>query len=123
MKSYIKTFEQFIFETENPVKAPDSKTYVEDVTIESGEVIKATEILGAITASETEEQFKDYFFQTYGQNDFTPEDMSQLVTYFNKYQEEKNQEETDKEQKEKESGGDESGDIGGGDAVAGLDKL
>jgi hypothetical protein len=123
MKSYIKTFEQFIFEAENPVKAPDSKTYVEDVTIESGEVIKAVEILGAITASETEEQFKDYFFQTYGQNDFTPEDMSQLVTYFNKYQEEKNQEETDKEQKEKESEDDGLGDIGGGDLGADISKL
>ncbi len=123
MKSYIKTFEQFIFEAENPVKAPDSKTYVEDVTIESGEVIKATEILGAITASETEEQFKDYFFQTYGQNDFTPEDMSQLTTYFNKYQEEKNKEETEKEQKEKEAEDSSTEDIGGGDAASGLDKL
>ncbi len=123
MKSYIKTFEQFIFEAENPVKAPDSKVYVEDVTIESGKVIKAVEILGAITASETEEQFKDYFFQAYGQNDFTPEDMSQLVTYFNKYQEEKNQEETDKEQKEKEAGEAGAEDIGGGDLGADLGKL
>ncbi len=123
MKSYIKTFEQFIFEAENPVKAPDSKVYVEDVTIESGKVIKAVEILGAMTASETEEQFKDYFFQAYGQNDFTPEDMSQLVTYFNKYQEEKNQEETDKEQKEKEAGEAGAEDIGGGDLGADLGKL
>lgn len=123
MKSYIKTFEQFIFEAENPVKAPDSKVYVEDVTTESGEVIKAVEILGAITASETEEQFKDYFFQAYGQNDFTPEDMSQLVTYFNKYQEEKNQEETDKEQKEKEAEEAGAEDIGGGDLGADLGKL
>lgn len=123
MKSYIKTFEQFIFETENPVKAPDSKTYIEDVTIESGKVINATEILGAITASETENQFKDYFFQTYGQNDFTPEDMSKLVTYFNKYQEEKNQEETDKEQKEKEAGNDPLAGIGGDDTTSAIDKL
>jgi hypothetical protein len=123
MKSYIKTFEQFIFEAENPVKAPDSKTYIEDVTIESGKVIKAVEILGAITASETEEQFKDYFFQAYGQNDFTVEDMSQLVTYFNKYQEEKNQEETDKEEKEKESEDSGLGDIGGEDLGADISKL
>lgn len=123
MKSYIKTFEQFIFEAENPVKAPDSKTYIDDVTIESGKVIKATEILGAITASETEEQFKDYFFHAYGQNDFTPEDMSQLVTYFNKYQEEKNKEQTDKEQKEKEAEDSKSSDIGGGDLDAQLAKM
>jgi hypothetical protein len=123
MKNYIKTFEQFIFEAENPVKAPDSKVYIDDVTIESGKVIKATEILGAITASETEEQFKDYFFQAYGQNDFTQEDMSQLVTYFNKYQEEKNQEETDKEQKEKEADDAKAEDIAGGDLGADLGKL
>lgn len=123
MKSYIKTFEQFIFETENPIKAPDSKIYVEDITIETGDVIKATEILGAITASATEEQFKDYFFQAYGQNGFTTQDMDKLITYFNQYQEEKNQEETDKEEKEKKEAESGAGDIGGGDMGGAIDKL
>lgn len=123
MKTYIKTFEQFIFESDAPVKAPDSKVFIDDITIKSGKTIKAAEILGVITASETEEQFKTYFFDAYGQNGFTPEDMSGLSTYFNKYKEEQNQEETDKEQaeKEKEEGG--LGDIGGGDAEADLGKL
>lgn len=123
MKTYIKTFEQFIFENDNSVKAPDSKVFIDDVTIDSGETIKAAEILGAITSSETEEEFKSYFFDTYGENAFTIEDMSNLLTYFNKYQEEKNQEETDKEQKEKESEDGGLGDIGGGDVSADLDKL
>ena len=122
MKKF-KTFEQFIFENDNSVKAPDSKVFIDDVTIDSGETIKAAEILGAITSSETEEEFKSYFFDTYGENAFTIEDMSNLLTYFNKYQEEKNQEETDKEQKEKESEDGGLGDIGGGDASADLDKL
>jgi hypothetical protein len=123
MKTYIKTFEQFIFENDNSVKAPDSKVFIDDVTIESGETIKAAEILGAITSSETEEEFKSYFFETYGQNAFTVEDMGKLLTYFNKYQEEKNQEETDKEEAEKSKEGGETADIGGGDAEADLGKL
>lgn len=123
MKTYIKTFEQFIFENDNSLKAPDSKVFVNDITIDSGETIKAAEILGTITASETEEEFKSYFYETYGQNAFTIEDMSKLVTYFNKYQEEKNQEETDKEQKEKEKEEGGLGDLGGGDAGADLSKL
>lgn len=101
MAKYVKTFEQFIFEND-AVKAPDSKEYIDDVIIKSGKTVKAAEILGAITASETEEEFKSYFFEQYGNDAFTVEDMSKLLTYFNKYQEEKNAKETEEEEKEKE---------------------
>jgi hypothetical protein len=110
MKQYLKTFEQFINEADQPIKAPDSKVYIDDVILSNGKTIKAAEILGAIKSSETEDKFRSYFHEAYGETAFAPEDMSNLVTYFNKYKEEENQEETDKEQKEKESGSEETGD-------------
>jgi len=110
MKKYLKTFEQFINEADQPIKAPDSKVFIDDVILSSGKTIKSAEILGAISASETEDKFKSYFFETYGETAFAPEDMSMLLTYYNKYKEEENQEQTDKEQKEKESGSDATGD-------------
>lgn len=120
-KKYVKTFEQFFLnEEEDALKAPDSKVYVDDVTIDSGKTIKAAEILGAITASKTEDDFKDYFYQTYGNMAFADGEMSKLVTYYNQYEEERNQEETDKEQKEKEGGNSEQD---GKDPLAGLGGL
>lgn len=120
-KKYVKTFEQFFLnEADAAIKAPDSKVYVDDVTIDSGKNIKAAEILGAITASATEEDFKDYFYQHYGNMSFTEGEMAKLVNYYNQYKEEENQEETDKEQKEKESG---SSEQDGKDVTAGLGGL
>jgi hypothetical protein len=94
---HLKTFEQFIFEAE-AVKAEDSKVYIDDVSVDGADtIIKAAEILGAIEASATEKEFKDYFFDQYGQTLFSIEDMAKLVKYYNDYQEEKNKEEADKE--------------------------
>jgi hypothetical protein len=97
MKKLIKTFEQFIFEAE-AVKAEDSDVYIDDVTANGGDLtIKGVEILGAIKASATEKEFKDYFFQQYGQTTLLPEDMATLCKYYNEYKEEENKEKADSE--------------------------
>ena len=97
MKKLIKTFEQFIFEAE-AVKAEDSDVYIDDVSADGSDiVIKAGEILGAIKASATEKEFKDYFFQQYGQTTLMPEDMATLCKYYNEYKEEENKEKADAE--------------------------
>lgn len=97
MKRLIKTFEQFIFEAES-VKAEDSDVYIDDVSADGSDVvIKAGEILGAIKASATEKEFKDYFFQQYGQTTLMPEDMAKLCKYYNEYKEEENKEKADAE--------------------------
>lgn len=115
---HLKTFEQFIFEAE-AVKAEDSKVYIDDVSVDGADtVIKAAEILGAIEASATEKEFKDYFFDQYGETLFSIEDMSKLLKYYNDYQEEKNKEEADKE-KEGEGGEDAAAE----DPLAGLEDL
>jgi hypothetical protein len=77
----IKTFEEFI--SEDSLKAgEDSKIYVEDQTLDSGATIKSAEILGAITASKTESDFKDYFYNEYGQDAFAEGEMDILAAYY-----------------------------------------
>jgi len=77
----IKTFEEFI--SEDSLKAgEDSKIYVEDQTLDSGATIKSAEILGAITASKTESDFKDYFYNEYGQDAFAEGEMDILTAYY-----------------------------------------
>ena len=77
----IRTFEEFI--SEDALKAgEDSKIYVEDVTLDSGPTIKSAEILGAITASKTEGEFKEYFYSEYGVNAFAEGEMDILVAYY-----------------------------------------
>jgi len=76
-----KTFEEFI--QEDALKAgEDSKIYVEDVKLDSGKTIKSAEILGAITASNTEKEFKDYFYREYGNDAFAEGEMDILAAYF-----------------------------------------
>lgn len=77
----IRTFEEFI--SEDSLKAgEDSKIYVEDVKLDSGKTIKSAEILGAITASATEDEFKDYFYREYGNDAFAEGEMDVLLAYF-----------------------------------------
>jgi hypothetical protein len=77
----ITTFEQFV--SENSLKAgEDSKIYVEDQKLDSGKIIKSAEILGAITACQTENDFKDYFYKEYGNDAFAEGEMDVLTAYF-----------------------------------------
>ena len=87
----------------------DSKVDVDDFTTDGGQKIKATEIVGAMVSHETEEEFKQYFYDEYGMTAFTEADMGTLANYFNEYLEEIKAKETEEEEKEKESeeGGDE----------------
>lgn len=112
-----KTFEEFI--QEDALKAgEDSKIYVEDVKLDSGATIKSAEILGAITASQTEKEFKDYFYREYGNDAFAEGEMDILAAYFlDKSAEDAEAEKEEEADAEKEE---EGGDEGGDDPLAGI---
>jgi hypothetical protein len=103
----IKTFEEFSSELnkksvkEGAIDAgEDSKVVIDDVTLDSGEEIKSTEILGTILSSKTEKEFKEYFYDTYGNGAFTDEDISTLLKFYLEYTEEKNTDEVEAEEEE-----------------------
>lgn len=88
---------------------PESDVKVDDYTTDGGELIKAAEIVGAIVSSETEKEFQDYFYDQYGINAFTENDIANLITSYNEYLEEITAKETEEEEeaKKEEEGGDE----------------
>lgn len=112
-----KTFETFLNSRvdEEALRAgEDSDLYVDDVTLDSGAQIKSAEILGAITSMPTEKEFKQYFYDEYGEGAFAEGEIDQLVKMFNDYQ-------TEKAEKEKEAEKDKEGEGGGEeDPLAGL---
>ncbi len=103
----LKTFEEFV--QEGALKAgEDSKIYVEDVTLDSGSTIKSAEILGAITSSKTEKEFKDYFYNEYGNDAFAEGEMDILLAYYlDKSAEEAEEESEAAKEEEAEDGGEE----------------
>lgn len=103
----IKTFEEFI--QEDALKAgEDSKIYVEDLKLDSGSTIKSAEILGVITASKTESEFKEYFYAEYGVDSFAEGEMDILVAYYlDKSAEDAEEEKEAEKESEEESGGEE----------------
>ena len=85
----------------------ESDIYVEPVKLDSGPEIKSAEILGAITASKTEKEFKDYFFGEYGQDAFAEGEMDILVKYYlDKETEDAEDEKEAEKEEEKEAEGD-----------------
>ena len=109
----IKTFEDFI--TEDALRAgEDSKVIIDDITLDSGPTIKAAEILGAITASMTDEEFSQYFYETYGESAFGEGEIDQLVKIYNDKKTEDL--EAEKEAEEEEGEGEEDSD----DPLAGM---
>ena len=109
----IKTFEDFI--SEEALRAgEDSKVIIDDITLDSGSTVKAAEILGAITASMTDEEFKQYFYDSYGEAAFGEGEIDQLVKIYNDKQAEDL--EAEKEAEKEEEGGAEGGD----DPLAGM---
>ena len=108
-----KTFEEFI--QEDALKAgEDSKIYVEDLTLDSGPVIKSAEILGVITASKTESEFKEYFYKEYGVDSFAEGEMDILVAYYlDKSAEDAEQEKEEEKEAEADAGGGEEDPLAG----------
>lgn len=101
-----KTFEEFI--QEDALKAgEDSKIYVEDLTLDSGPTIKAAEILGVITSSQTENEFKDYFYNEYGNDAFAEGEMDILTAY---YLEKETEDAEEEKEAEAEAGAEEGGE-------------
>lgn len=109
----MKTFEEFTGSLkEDAINAgQDSDVIIDDVTLDSGKEIKSTEILGAILASKSEKEFKEYFYKQYGNGAFTEEDMFTLVKSFNEYAEE--QAEKEKEAEKEAEGGEEEDPLAG----------
>lgn len=101
----IKTFEEFTNSLqEDAIDAgEDSKVVVDDVTLDSGKEIKSTEILGAILSSKSEKEFKEYFYNEYGNTAFTEEDMFTLVKFYSDYQQEVAQKQKDAEKAAKDA--------------------
>ena len=104
---HLKTYSEFAGIEEEAVTGQDSKVTIDDVYVASlDREIKGAEILGAIKAAETEDEFKDYFYSDYGSGSFTTSEISKLLTYYNKYEEEDNAEIAKKEKEEEEASGD-----------------
>lgn len=106
----IKTFEEFTSSRSNKSlkedaidAGADSKVVVDDVTLDSGNEIKSTEILGTILSSKSEKEFKEYFYNEYGNTAFTEEDMFTLVKFYSDYQQEVAQKEKDAEKAAKDA--------------------
>ncbi len=109
----IKTFEEFTGSLqEDAINAgQESDVVIDDVTLDSGKEVKSTEILGAILASKSEKEFKEYFYNEFGNDAFTEEDIFTLVKFFNEYQEE--QAELEKEAEKETEGGKEEDPLAG----------
>jgi hypothetical protein len=102
----LKTFEEFTSGLNNVKEeavspGKDSKVVIDDITLDSGETIKSTEIAGVIVSSQSEKEFLDYFYKAYGNGAFTESDMGELKVYYNEYAEEINAAEVEKEEAEK----------------------
>lgn len=110
------------------IKAGDeSKVEINDQKTSDGTIISAQEILGQILASDTEGDFKKYFYDKYGTTKFDTETMGQMVKNYQDYMTEVAVDDKEKEKEEEKGGGDEGssegGDEGGDDEdpLAGLD--
>jgi hypothetical protein len=84
-----KTFEQYLEEKMlTSIKAgEDSEVEVSDQKTADGKLIPAQEILGQVLASETEDEFKAYFYDRYGSTKFDTGTMGQMVDYNDYYKE------------------------------------
>ena len=112
----IKTFEDFI--SEDAMRAgEDSKIIIDDIKLDSGSTIKSAEILGAVTASLTDDEFKQYFYDNYGENAFAEGEIDQLVKIYNDIAAESLEAE---KEAEKEEEGEEGAGEGEEDPLAGL---
>ena len=109
----IRTFEEFV--AEDAMKAgEDSKIYVEDLTLDAGPTIKSAEILGVITSSKTEGEFKEYFYREYGVDSFAEGEMDILVAYYlDKSAEDAEQEKEEEKEAEADAGGEEEDPLAG----------
>jgi len=107
---HIKTYNEFAGVEEAAVKGQDSKVTVDDIYIgKLDRELKGAEILGAIKAAETEGEFKDYFYDEYGNGTFTTAEISKLAAFYNSYEEEDNLANAEAEKEEEEEGEDDLG--------------
>ena len=109
---YLKSLYEFVNEEKDYLKNdPDSQVTVTDMKLDSDKEIKAQEIMGVLVSATSEEEVKDYFFATYGNNAFTKEEMSKIVSWYQKLEAEQAEKKKEKEKEEK--GGDEEDPLAG----------
>ena len=111
----LKTFEEFISTKiqEGALKAgEESDLYIDDVKLDSGKSIKSAEILGSILAKPTEKEFKQYFYDEYGEGAFAEGEIDQLVKMYNDYKTEEAEKEKE-EEADAEGGGEEDDPLAG----------
>lgn len=109
---YLKSLYEFVNEEKDYLKNdPESEVTITDMKLDSDKEIKAQEIMGVLVSATSEEEVKDYFFATYGNNAFTKEEMSKIVSWYQKLEAEQAEKKKEKEKEEK--GGEE-------DPLAGL---
>lgn len=96
-----QTYESFVrkIEEEALQASEGSDVYIDNYTLDSGDTINSAEILGAIQASETEKEFKQYFYKQYGEGSFATSELDELSKFFNevKAEEEENKAEEDED--------------------------
>jgi hypothetical protein len=110
-----KTFEQYLEEKMlTSIKAgEDSEVEVSDQKTADGKLIPAQEILGQVLASETEDEFKAYFYDRYGSTKFDTGTMGQMVTDYNDYYKEVAAKEKEAEKEGGDGGGEEEDPLAG----------
>ena len=103
---HIKTYKEFGGVEEDAVTGQDSKVTIDNIYIAKlDRELKGAEILGVIKSSETEDEFKDYFYDNYGNGVFTTAELSKLVTFYNGYAEEENAKDAEEEEAGEKGGG------------------
>ena len=110
MRSFIKTFEQFV--AEEAINAgPESEVVIDDMITHNGTEISSEEILGIVISSETEEEVKDKMYDKFGQTTFAEADISKVVGYWNAYQAEIKEKEKEEEKKKEGGEGGDTADL------------
>ena len=104
---HVKLFEQFHNITEGAMKVtPESKVEIDDYTTDNGVEIKSSEIVGIVSSAKTEKEFKDYFFNEYGQDAFAEGEMDVLTKF---YLDKETEDAEEEKEEEKDSGKEEEG--------------
>jgi hypothetical protein len=97
MRSFIKTFEQFV--AEEAINAgPESEVVIDDMITHNGTEISSEEILGIVISSDNDKQVEDKIREKYGELAFSTEDISKVISYYNDYNAEIKEKEKEKEE-------------------------
>lgn len=99
---HIKLFEEFINESAKEYSS-ELDVIIDDYMMDDAETkIPSEEIIDTISNSKSEDDFLEFFYNKYGNNKFTTNDISSLLAYFHEVQYEKVKKEKEEEKSDKE---------------------